>query len=190
MLPHGLRQRWGPRTFNQHQKATPPPPQPDKSFKYGLTSKSRRSVCSSCQKITPTVCSNFLPARTTFFSPPLPRPLKSSTNVSSKGAAKHLKALSHHALLCAYTVCRSLATCLGSRIPPGVKSYFLAATDLSLWRLHDRCFFGRATPPPSAPPTPSDSVEACRASARVHQSSARTSASLREARTGAGRELD
>lgn len=112
-------------------------------------------MCSSCQKIT--VCNNFLPARTTFFSP-LPHPLKSPTNVSSKGAAEHLKALSHHALLRAYTVCRSLATCLGSRIPPGVKSYFLAATDLSLWRRHDRCFFGRATPPRTRTPPPPQTV--------------------------------
>lgn len=109
-------------------------------------------MCSSCQKITPAVCNHFLPVRT---PPPIPHPrsLKSSTNVSSKGLAEHLKALSQHALLCSY-MCRSLATCLGSRIPPGVKSYFLAATDLSLWRLHDRCFFGPATPPRTRTPHP------------------------------------
>lgn len=90
------------------------------------------------------------------------------TSRAPKGSRQLEAPDTHHGFFLFTAYAAALQARLSSRIPLLVKSYFLAATDLSQWRLHDRCFSGCEMPlrTPLCTPPPSDSLEACGAAGR------------------------
>lgn len=164
-----------PHTGNQHQMATTPP----SSLTCRLIYCPRRTSYYFSRRV-PKQSDSIVSDHFTFFqckSTCLVLFFSSLNNCLIKGCSwkflsippEHLKALASWRplipswLLSLHSLCSSLAACLSSHIPLLVKSYFLAATDLSQWRLNDRCFSGCEMPlrTPLCTPPPSDSLEAC-----------------------------